>query len=152
MEPKKTKTLCLPLAKKKEFREMSEKCLLVSHQSRSPESVILQADLTETAAEVYSPQLRSAETHTQETAALGSSGSEAAEAAVPVPQLSTFPSSHLQAKPELRAGAGQGGAETRMQPKDKATGKLHLLLWRKSLQIHGETRDSVVAMDYALSC
>lgn len=122
------------------------------HTNQAPWNLILQTDLTETAAEVYSPQLRSAETHTQETAALGSSASEAAEAAVPVPQLSTFPSSHLQAEPELRAGAGQGGAETWMQPKDKATGKLHLLLWRKSLQLHGETRDSVVATDYALSC
>lgn len=123
------------------------------HTNQAPqESVTLQTDLTETAAEVYSPQLRSAETHTRETAALGSLGSEAAEAAEPGPQLSTFPSRHLQAEPEPRAGAGQGGEEAWMHPKDKATTKRHPLLWRKSLQIHGETRDRAVATVYALSC
>lgn len=90
---------------------MSEKCLLVSTNQAPQESVRLQTDLTETAAEVYSPQLRSAETHTRETAALGSLGSEAAEAAVPGPQLSTFPPDTF--KPSLSQGQELARVEQR---------------------------------------
>lgn len=60
--------------------------------------------------QVYSWQWRSAETHWCETAALGS---EAAEAAAPVPQLSTFPVSHLQGGAGTKGRrwqAGEGGA------------------------------------------
>ena len=67
---KKKRILCLPLAKKKQFRGWVKEWVWVSHNQPPQESVRMWTHWTKTAVELYCWQIRSPEAHWWETAAL----------------------------------------------------------------------------------